>query len=301
MIEVAIADFGGRPDDGSDMTPVVRRALENCRRAEIEKLSFAPGRYDFWPDRAVEKYAWISNNDSGLKRIAFDLEGMESFELDGNGADFVFHGSILPFWIKKGRGITLRRFSINWARTFHKEGKILEVRDDSVDVTFSDQFPCTVENGILKFIEENGEKTHELGGLLEYDSKRKETAFQAPDHWLGPIYHAREMAHGMVRVKVPNPRMTPGNILVFGPARRCCPAITLSDSRGIELDEVKIHHAGGMAVIAQRSADLRLHRVEVTVRAGRRPGRQRHGGRHSFRQLLGNDHAGGLPFCEPGR
>ena len=261
-------DCGIKPDTGEDAVPALRQLLDRCRGEGIEALLFEPGRYDFWPNRAVEKYRWISNNDSGLKRIAFDLTGMGPFEIDGRGAQFVFHGSVLPFWIEKARDITLGQLSINWARTFHNEGRILEVGPDGVDIAFSDRFPYVVENGILKFVQENGDKIHEVGGLLEYDAKKRETAFQAPDHWLGPVYRAEERSPGVVRLVVPSLKLTPGNILVFAAGRRSCPAITISESCRVHLDGVKIHHAGGMAVIAQRSSDLHLQHVEVAIEPG---------------------------------
>ena len=94
-----IAAFGARPD-GSDTTPCVRAALEQIREGNVDKLIFPPGRYDFWPDQAEEQYLFISNNDEGLKRIAFMLTGVKDLEIDGGGATFVFHGRMMPFLIE---------------------------------------------------------------------------------------------------------------------------------------------------------------------------------------------------------
>lgn len=51
------------------------------------------GQLRMRPDRAVEKYQFISNNDESLKRIAFDLVGMRDFEIDGNGTELLFTAS----------------------------------------------------------------------------------------------------------------------------------------------------------------------------------------------------------------
>src|ERR1035437_2048254 len=58
-----VAAFGARSGDGSDTTPAVRAALEEGRRTKAARLSFAPRRYDFWPDRAVEKYLFIRSEE----------------------------------------------------------------------------------------------------------------------------------------------------------------------------------------------------------------------------------------------
>ena len=109
-------------------------ALDQCRQTGAQKLIFPPGRYDFWPDRARKRYFWISNNDPGMKRIAFDLRGLHDLTIDGQKAHFVFHGYILPFLVDGSRNITLQNFSIDWARTFHSEATILKANPDSLDL-----------------------------------------------------------------------------------------------------------------------------------------------------------------------
>ncbi|MFN6017917.1 MAG: hypothetical protein ACK49N_10095, partial [Verrucomicrobiota bacterium] len=94
------------------------------------RIEFSPGRYDFRLDRAIEKYLFVSNNDEGLKRIAFHLEGLSEVEIDGQGAEFIFHGFLMPFAVENCRGVTLRNFSIDYARPFHSEGEILKVEQD---------------------------------------------------------------------------------------------------------------------------------------------------------------------------
>ena len=117
-----ITAFGAKPD-GSDTTPSVRAALEQIRQGKADKLVFPPGRYDFWPDQAEEKYLFISNNDEGLKRIAFVLAGVKDLEIDGGGATFVFHGRMMPFLIEHSQGVTLKNFrSITAGRSSRRAG-----------------------------------------------------------------------------------------------------------------------------------------------------------------------------------
>ena len=89
---VDVSSFGAKSGDQSDTTPAVVAALAKCRATHASKLVFPAGRYDFLPDRARERYCFISNNDEGLKRIAFLLDGIENLEIDGQGAQFIFHG-----------------------------------------------------------------------------------------------------------------------------------------------------------------------------------------------------------------
>jgi hypothetical protein len=258
-----VTAFGARSGDGSDTTPAVRAALEECRRTKARRLVFPTGRYDFWPDRAAEKYLYISNNDEGLKRIAFPLLGIEDLEIDGQGAQFVFHGYISPIVLENARNITFKDFSIDWARTFHSEGRVLAVGEDSIDLEFPEQFPFKVDRGLLVFTGE-GKDVYPFGNLLEFNPEKRETAFMARDYYTGPNLLASVIGPRRVRVSVPKITATPGNVLVFGAARRLHPAFTISDSAQIKLTGINLYHCGGMGVIAQRSSDIELDHVQVT-------------------------------------
>jgi hypothetical protein len=262
-----VAAFGARSGDGSDTTPAVRAALEEGRRTKAARLSFAPRRYDFWPDRAVEKYLFISNNDEGLKRVAFPLFGLENLEIDGQGAQFVFHGFVTPFVLDHSRNITLKNFSVDWKRTFHSEGRILAVGEDTVDLEIPEQFPYKLQSGLIVFTGEGKDLTP-FGNLLEFDVKKLETAYMARDYYTGPNVQAVAIGPRQVRLTVPKFEGKPGNILVFGALNRLIPGITISDSVGVKLAAIDIYHCGWMGVIAQRSQDIELDHIQVTPAPG---------------------------------
>ena len=277
-----IAAFGAKPD-GSDTTPSVRAALEKMRQGNVDKLVFPPGRYDFWPDHAEEKYLFISNNDEGLKRIAFMLTGVKDVEIDGGGATFVFHGRMMPFLIENSQGVTLKNFSFDFSRPFQSEGRVLAVTPGSVDLEFSDEFPYTIRNGVLVFTDgqklsgpqttvTSGEVLYDYGSLLAFDPVKRETAFMAKDRYgLGSGVGAQEIGPHQVRVTLDKVSAKEGDILVFSPKTREFPGVVISDSAGVRLWGVTIHNSCGMGVIAQRSADIFLKQVRVTPpRGGKR-------------------------------
>ena len=255
---------------GLDATPMVRAAVERCLRVKASKLLFEPGRYDFWPDRAAERYLFPSNNDEGLKRIAFPLFECQGLEVDGQGSRFVFHGRVMPFALIEAAGVTLRNFSIDWQRPFHSEGRVAASRDDGVDLDFSEEFPYRVEHGQLTFEGEGGEVL-DFQNILEFDPRKRETAFLAFDNYgIGRRCQAQEISARRVRLtaEFTEPRPIPGNVLALMHRDRLTPAIFVQNSARITLEDVTIHHAGGMGVIAQRSRDLRLRRVRVTPPPG---------------------------------
>jgi hypothetical protein len=265
---IDVSNFGAKPNTLDDSTLAVRDALAAARQRSATRLVFPPGRYDFWPDRAEERYQFISNNDDGLKRITFPLYGLANLEIDGQGAQFVFHDSVSPFVIDHCKGITLRNFSIDWKRAFHSEGTVLAVGTDTIDLAIPEEFPYKFRTGLLVFTNERGDDLP-YGGLLEFDPKKRETAFLAKDYWTAPGgVKAEEIGPRQVRLHVPNITATPGNVLVFGYALRTNPAIVLSDSAQTRIEDVNLYHAGGMGVIAQRCEDVELDRDRVTTPPG---------------------------------
>ncbi len=269
---VNAGSFGARAGDGSDTTPAVRAALNKCRETKATELVFPPGQYDFWPDRATEKFLFISNNDSGLKRIAFDLTGIHNLQIDGGGAQFIFHGYVLPFVLDHSRNITLKHFSTNWKRAFDSEGRILAISPTGVDVEIPEQFPYKIQQGLLVFTGENKEDQYPIDNLLEFDAMKRETAYMARDHYfIGSGLRAESIGPRRVHLDLPGISATPGNILVFSAGRRDVPAITISDSDETALSRIDIYHCGGMGVIAQRSHDVNLDHVNVmpAPRSGR--------------------------------
>ena len=259
---VDVSKFGAKCNDGSDATLAVIEALEYCNKTKAKKLIFPKGSYNFSPDLAFEKYYSITNNDGSLKRITFPIIGFNNFEIDGQGSEFIFTGFICPFIIDRSTNVTIKNFSIDWKRTFNSEGKVIAVRENEMDVTFSNKYPYSIENNKLIFKDENKNKLL-VGSLLEYDPVKNETAFKVNDYYCGPNVKVEAKGNGVVTVFLKGIKAKPGNIMSFQADHRLCPAITLTDSKGITVNQVNIYHAGGMGVVAQRTKDILLDKVQV--------------------------------------
>ena len=276
---VDMADFGAKPD-GSDTTRCVVAALDEIRKGRATKLVFPPGRYEFHPERASEQYLFVSNNDEGLKRIAFPLTGLDGIEIDGGGSTFVFHGYTVPFLLENSRNITLRNFTVDFSRPFHSEGKVLAITPQHVDLEISAEYPHEIRNGVLVFTNgqkatgpattvSSGEVLYPYGSLLAFDPVKRETAFMAKDRYeVGQGIAADRLGPNRIRLKIPNISASVGDVLVFSPRNRDVPGFVITESSGIHLTDITLHHCGGMGVIAQRSADIFVKKMRVTPPPG---------------------------------
>lgn len=262
-----------QPDNTYDCTPTLRHCIESLDTQDSEHtvLHFSPGTYHFYPDMGYDEYCFISNNDEGLKRVIFLLKDLHNLEIDGHGAEFIFHGFVNPFVITGSSNISFRNFSVDYARTFHSEGIISAIHNDGVEIEIPKAFPYDIKNHILLFTDVPSDRTsgkettvtrnniYPYNHILEFDTRRKETAYMARDYFLGntPLA-ATDLGNRKVRIYHPTLTGQIGNTLVFGPNHRKHPAFTATDSRDIKFQNVTIHHAGGMGIIGQR-----VHNVTV--------------------------------------
>jgi hypothetical protein len=276
--------FSVLPNTGADVTPALREVLTELAKQGGGRIEFSPGRYDFWPDRAFEKYLFVSNNDEGLKRIAFHLDNLSEVEIDGQGAEFIFHGFLVPFAVENCRSVTLRNFSIDYARPFHSEGEILEVEPNAITVRFPEHYPYRIEGNELVFLDADGVR-YPWGRLLEFDPVKREPAYMALDYWgksfviSGMIpadekgsflsaFRASDCGDRCVRVEVPGIHATAGNVMYFGPDHRRVPGIFFKGCSDVLVANVTVHHSGGIAVIAQQCDSVALTEYSVKSKPG---------------------------------
>lgn len=266
---VYLADFLEEGQAEKDAMPAIREALEVCRQTNATKLVLPEGTLRIWPDMAYEKYQFISNNTESLKRIAFDLEGMDDFTIEGQNTLLLFTGFVSPFSLEGCENVTIKDISIDYTRTFHSEGIIEAVGDGYLDIRFPEDYRFQIRNGCLYFNDENN-IIYEFSNLLEFDTQKKEPAFLVCDFWLSKkTIQAEKLEPNLVRIKRSDLKGTVGNTMVFGAAARYNPCFFLSDCAGINIHNVNIWHCGGMGVIAQRSRDIELYDVEVVPSPGK--------------------------------
>lgn len=266
---VYLADYLTPEAAESDAVPAVRAALARCAEIGATKLVLPGGRLRLRPDRAAEKYLFISNNDESLKRIAFDLEGLHDLTIEGCGTELLFTGFVSPFNLEGCTNVTIRDLEIDYTRTFHSEGVVKATGPGWLEIEFPEEYRCDIVNGCLRFRDEEG-TVYPFSNLLEFDAERREPAFLANDFWLsGGTIPAEKLPNGRVRIRRDDLTATVGNVMVFGAAARYNPAFTLADCRGVAIRDVDLYHCGGMGVIAQRSDDIELNRLVVVPAPGK--------------------------------
>lgn len=286
----------------ADATPSMLKILEDAKKRSAPKISIGKGPYHFYNEKAFERYYNVSNHDASLKRTAFPLFGMKDLEIIGDSTELIFHGNMIPIIMDSSANIRLKGFSIDWQVPLYSEMEIIAVNEN--EHTFDLAVKCAYEirNRELVFLKEGYE--HNLGRSEFWDPKTKAVAFNripsletrasktivrnddqrnitTPHTALIPFNRfkgveltlfAEEIKPGLVRISGHRGRLPQvGWILVCkgeNSTNRMAPAIVIKNSKNIRINNVTVHHAGGMGVICERTENIELDGFNVALKNG---------------------------------
>ena len=255
---------------GADVTYRLNRLIESIGTQNDVTLFFPKGRYDFYPENAIERYRAIANHDNGLKRLGFPLFDCNNITIDGSSSEFVFHGRMVPIVLDRVDGAKLKNFSIDWVRSFHAELEVVE-RDDSKKsfVVKADPklYPYSIADGKILF--ERFGQQDPIGSNIVFDPKTSAPTYRTRQYSVNSKKAIVARA-GEGRFRIENAvKVAPpvGNVLVvYGvhPTSRLCPAIHITNSSDVEIENVTVYEAGGMALIVERTENVSLDGMVVT-------------------------------------
>lgn len=281
--------------ESEDAVPAIRKALEACVAQNATKLVIPKGKYKCFPTKATEKYLRVSNNDNGMKRILFPLSGMNNFEIDGQGSEFIMHGQMVTVAIDHSKNIKLRNFSIDWNKPFYFQGNVVAVNpeNNSFDLKVYEECDYEIVADELIFLEKANKATRpwrewalvmednygweqDINWNIWYDSKTKAPAFGHVTKLLRSYneakavhYHVKELEPGLLRIFnatnfLPEVDWT---LVARGRKEKCrlSPAIHLFHNKNVKVEDINVYHAGGMGLIGERCENVALVNFNVIL------------------------------------
>jgi len=258
---IRISDFGLKPNTRENAVKIVQKALEFSRSKTNPVIVFPKGRYDFWPQYAIEKLYYESNTDViPLRRCAILVENIKHLTIDCNGSEFVFHDRIQPFTVDKSENIIIKNVNIDWDIPLSAQAEIVEVTDKYIDLSINVlESPYTIEKGKLYFVGE-GWKSR-WGGEMEFDRDTKLIVPQTGDAGcLGGGAHnymAESLTYGIVRLNYAFKRKpAKGNYLVLRHSSREHAGTFITESKNITIDRMNMYQNGGLGILSQYSENL---------------------------------------------
>ena len=266
-----MTQFGIVPNSEQDMAPLINNALKEIKKAHTGKdkitLCFTKGTYQFHSDLAATREYYISNHDQdNPKKVGICLENFQNLTLEGNGAQFIFHGRMLPLSLTHSQNCTLKDFSIDFATPHIAQVQIIQ--NDSVKgITF--QVAPWVNYHITadSIFEHKGEGwtiRPSWGIAFEEDTRR--VVYNTSD--IGFILNGiSETAPRTIHApKWKDSRLKPGTVIALRGWGRPTPGIFLSHNTRTVIKNVKVHYAEGMGLLAQLCNDVTLERFGVCLK-----------------------------------
>lgn len=230
-------------------------------------IRFPKGRYDFYEEGAFEREYYISNHDQvNPKKVAFALENLSNVTIDGQGSEFVFHGRMIPFALIGANNIVLKNFSIDFELPAFRQLTVKEVDRATKELT-AEIYPAEnyrIENNRLVVLGEGWESVPRHYMAFRSD---KRLTYQRADVGFYPS-SVEEVRPGLLRIGGLKDAefAQPGEVLALRTYYRPTPGIFVSECFNTTLENVQVHYAEGMGLIAQMSENIRLDRFSVCLR-----------------------------------
>ena len=271
-----LAKLGLKADSKRNASPVLRKVIDKikaeCAPTDSVVLRFAPGRYEFHEKGASLREYYISNHDQvNPKKVGLALEGFHHLTLDGQGAELVFHGRMLPLALVNSAHCTLQNFRIDFAHPHIAQIKVVE--NSPVDGLTFEVAPW-VNYRITKdsVFETYGEGwTARQGVGIAFEEKTKHLVYQTSD-----LYYStkgvKEVSPRVLNAPAwKNERLVPGTVIAMRTWERPAPGIFFSHNVNTTVRNVKVHYAEGMGLLAQLCENITLDGFSVCLKGEQDP------------------------------
>jgi hypothetical protein len=269
---ISFDDFGVQPNTEENASLAAVKLVEHLSASTDTShvaVVFPKGRYDFYEDGSFQREYYISNHDQGKpKSIGFALEGLQNITIDGQGSDFIFHGRMIPFALLNNANITLKNVSIDFDVPALRQLKVTEVNKDADEVV-AEIYPqgnYRVENDALVVEGEGYEYTPFVSMAFRSD---KRLAYMRSDVSFEPS-SVTELSRNVLSIKGWSQleATSVGERFVLRSYYRPTPGIFVSESLNTTFENVTVHYAEGMGLLAQMSENITLDGFNVSLRGG---------------------------------
>ncbi|MFI3305570.1 MAG: right-handed parallel beta-helix repeat-containing protein [Rikenellaceae bacterium] len=259
-----------------DVTYQLRQAIESVGECDELTIKLSDGIYKFSPDLAFEKYAPITNHGNGVKRIAFPLSGYKKITIEGNGAELLFHGQMMPFLFEGCDNVEVRDLTIDWDTPFTFLAEVIETNAKEGwrvvrPRTAKDGFSWMLKGGKIQYPNIDGFNYAYLGSTLAFDPETKRPVVGILDLHSEPT-KVEQLKSGDLKIYEKLRQMPPvGSLLSSKGDRehdRYAPAFDFKECSNIHLEGITIHHALGMGFLFERSEDITIKESQIVLAEG---------------------------------
>lgn len=272
QVEISMSeDYKIRPNRKENVAPKIARALNDIKKRYPEEpvvIKFAPGRYDFHPKGSTVKEYYISNHDqSNPKNVGMAIEDWDNLTISAEGADFIFHGRMLPIAVIRSKNCMLKGFSIDFDKPHITQVEILDNGSDGTVFRVAPWSDAFIDSdGGLSVRGEDWSIKPRSG--IAFDKTTHHLIYRTSDLWcpLDSVVAVTKAKDTFRAPKWMDKRLVPGTIVALRGWGRPTPGIFLSEDSATVISDVKVHYAEGMGLLAQLCDGVSLDGFSVCLR-----------------------------------
>lgn len=266
-----LSAYGLSPDNAQNSSSLMAKALQeiapSTAKSDSTLIILPKGRYDFYPEGASEREYYISNHDQdNPKLVGLAFENMKNVVFDGQGSELVFHGRMLPISLLNSENCTLKNFHIDFENPHISQVKVLA--NDTVCGSITYEVAPWVEYEVRDsaFVVKGEGWEHTPSWGIAFEEKTKRLVYTTSDIAVGTS-GVTEVSPRVIRCdQWKNSKLTPGTVVVMRSYGRPTPGVFLSSSTNTVLENIQVHYAEGMGLLAQMSENITLDGFSICLR-----------------------------------
>lgn len=258
---VDMTRYGIYPDRKENIAPKLTKALQKIRASipedEPVTLRLAPGTYRFAQKGSLQREYYISNHDqNNPKSVGIAIEGWNNLTIEGNGSTLLFDGRMLPIAVIGSRNVTLKGLRIDFGNPHISQVTVISNNAEGITFETAPWVNAKVENNRLVCYGNGWSQTPRSGIAFEPDTRH--IVYRTSDLWI-PLDSVLSEGKNIYRApKWNNPALLPGTVVALRGYGRPTPGIFLADNENSVLEDILVHYAEGMGVLAQMCHNVTL-------------------------------------------
>ena len=268
LAEHGIGEGPGNKHFCSQLQHLLDSVRAQQRSGDKITLLLAPqATYHLYAPDARQEELYISNHDQNQpKKVGILLQDWENLTLEGQGSRLICHGRMLPIALLNSRKCRIQHLSVDFA----------DPQIAQVEVVKND----TTEGITFRVADETRHRINEKGYLEVFGDDWAYVPFSGIAFEKGSrhiVYRTSDLVFDLKEVRAVDKntylaphwkdnRLPATTIVAMRSYFRPAPGLFMTDAVDTRLQDVTIHYAEGMGLIAQRCTNINLQRFNVCLR-----------------------------------